>query len=89
MNLFPEYLTQADGYAQVMKTFKAANTMALIFTVMQLIVLYVGTNRFRIKPTFFGIDNITKLFLYISQDFGSIQMEVDGKQKTYGRFVGL
>lgn len=54
---------------------------------MQLIVLYVGTNRFRIKPTIFGKHNIIKLFLYTFWDSGSIQMEVDGKPRIFGRFV--
>jgi hypothetical protein len=36
------------------KNFQAANTMALVFVVMQLIIVYVGTNRQRVAPTLLG-----------------------------------
>lgn len=51
MLAFPE--TSADHF-EIAKSYKAANTMALVFTVMQLIILYVGTNRFRVKSTIFS-----------------------------------
>ena len=51
MLAFPE--TSADHF-EIAKSYKAANTMALVFTVMQLIILYVGTNRFRVNSTIFS-----------------------------------
>lgn len=51
MLAFPE--ASAD-HQEIAKSFKAASTMALVFTVMQLIILYVGTNRFRVKSTIYS-----------------------------------
>ena len=41
--------------------YSAANTLALVFAIMQLLVLYVGTNRFRVRPTFFGKFDLIQL----------------------------
>ena len=43
-----------DRFKELMHAFGAANTLGLVFVVMELIVLYVGTNRYRIKPTIFS-----------------------------------
>jgi hypothetical protein len=41
-------------FRAVEHAFNAASTMGLVLAVMQLLVLYVGTNRFRLRPTLFG-----------------------------------
>ena len=82
----PELLQTEDmgELKQLAKDFSAANTMALVFVTMELIILYVGTNRFRPKPTFFSIYSKTQVQQFTLWVVTSSGTTVTGSTTTSG-----
>jgi hypothetical protein len=81
---FPETAIGDEKSLAIVKDFRAGCTLGLMFTIMQLIVLYVGTNRFRLKPTAFGTAFYMKHSLCTLLDFGSTWDMEDGFSKIFG-----
>lgn len=65
-------------------SFRAANTMGLVFVIMELIILYVGTNRFRLKATIYSNIYGTKAQFSIFWDAIFTVTIVDGNWRTCG-----
>lgn len=50
----PDLSSTDPALPELLHSFSAACTMGLVFIIMQLIILYVGTNRFRVRPTIYS-----------------------------------